>query len=119
MKIDIHEGNEELLVSLVGTHRKTAFCLTVHADVAVVIDTTENRPLTSVTNAADFTIEGIKQYLKYLPKQVIYLDTIGSWSRLKHDGEKFSGFAPLKIGVNGNDLTIEEAVDLVTEKTLH
>ena len=49
----------------------------------------------SVTNAAEDVIEDLRQRgLLVEGKKVLYEDTMGEIDELKHDGTKFTGFAP-------------------------
>lgn len=48
----------------------------------------------SVTNSAECVVETMLQiYPEGL--RILYRDTDGRWDELKHDGTKFTGFAPI------------------------
>ncbi|MBD0788218.1 hypothetical protein HUO09_17825 [Vibrio sp. Y2-5] len=119
MQLSITEIDGEMHVLQVGTNFRTAFSLAVKDEIALVVDTTNGRNLTTVTNSAEMTIEAIKVKLGRLPSQIIYRDTDFCWSRLNHDGTKFSGFSPLKHGVIGDGITAQQAFDIVSIKTIH
>jgi hypothetical protein len=110
MNLNITDANGELLVELVNTNITTAFQVTKTQGVIAVLDTTGERTLTSVTNAAAVVVEALKQTFGYLREVVIYRDTEDCWARLNHDGEHFTGYAPVIKGQDLKGLDVEGAI---------
>lgn len=53
----------------------------------------------SVTNDAESVVASVMRHIKSPADRILYRDTVGDWSELKHDGREFTGFAP----INDND----------------
>jgi len=51
----------------------------------------------TVTNAAESVIADLAAGMGVKGRRVVYLDTLGVWDELLHDGERFTGYAPLDL----------------------
>lgn len=66
----------------------------VGPDMVYIVDTSDGRPVTSVTNDAEGVCRRVN--LEHPGKRIIYCDTDGNWDELRHDNGRFIGFAPAR-----------------------
>lgn len=49
----------------------------------------------SITNDAEAVVAHVLPQLKAQSDRILYKDTDGNWDELKHNGQEFTGFAPI------------------------
>lgn len=117
--VDIREVGGELIISVLGSHIQSSLKLAVVNDeIVVIIDTSENSDRMSVTNAAEYVVQGLADFLPILPEEIVYRDTDGEWAKLVHDNGIFTGYAPIKQSLVVSDLSVSEVIEIVSSHRL-
>lgn len=49
----------------------------------------------SITNDAEAVVAHVLPQLDTLADRILYKDTDGNWDELRHNGQEFTGFAPI------------------------
>jgi hypothetical protein len=70
--------------------------LDVKRSVIIVRDRSNELNTISVTNAAESVIADLAAGMGIEGRRVVYLDTLGIWDELLHDGSRFTGYAPIR-----------------------
>lgn len=74
---------------------KAKFDVKISGDVLLVVDLyNPGSPSMTVTNDAEAVTEYVLAHFGS-KRRILYRDTEGRWDELKHDGQKFTGFAPI------------------------
>lgn len=71
---------------------RSSYTTQIQAGVIFLVDLDKGM---SVTNDAENVIADLARRGLLVGRRVIYRDTSGRWDELKHDGQRFTGFAPL------------------------
>ncbi|MCY9874011.1 hypothetical protein [Vibrio barjaei] len=119
--IDIHRQNCEYIVNESKTNTKTAFTLTlVNSNIAVIMDTTAQRPYSPVSQAAQLVVPALKKQLGQVPETIICQGRSGDWKQLKHNGESLTESITI-CQSNNTHIPARQALQLVenTRDTQH
>ncbi|EMY6611114.1 MULTISPECIES: hypothetical protein [Vibrio] len=101
------------------TGNRTAFSFTVEDDVLVLIDETEDKPLTSLTNAIGFVLVYFKrEFGSAMPSQVVSRDSDGYWCRVIHTNGKFESWRPIANGLTAHGWEPEDVLELLSQKCM-